>query len=118
MAADHAHDQGRAAKSVCAVRAFQNAGAKAVSVPVDEGGTDVEALERALADLQAQGIAPKFIYTIPTFQNPTGVELSVERRHALAKLADSHDHLWERVLRRQGVPLAMLATYPLDPAHN
>ena len=33
-------------------------------------------------------------------------------------LADSHDNLWERVLRRQGVPLALLATYPLNPANN
>lgn len=33
-------------------------------------------------------------------------------------LVTGHDAHWERVLRRQGLPLALLATYPLDPAHN
>lgn len=33
-------------------------------------------------------------------------------------LTTSHDRLWERVLRRQGTPLALLATFPADPAHN
>lgn len=73
-----------------AVRAFQNAGAKAVSVPIDENGTDVEALERTLADLKARGITPKFIYTIPTFQNPTGVSTSLERRKRIVELAHEY----------------------------
>lgn len=73
-----------------AVRAFQNAGARAISVPIDEDGTDVEALERTLAELKDAGVSPKFIYTIPTFQNPTGVSTSLERRKKLIALA--HDY--------------------------
>jgi 2-aminoadipate transaminase len=73
-----------------AVRAFKNAGAKAVSVPVDEEGTDVEALERTLADLKSQGVTPKFIYTIPTFQNPTGVSTTLERRKRIVELAHEY----------------------------
>ncbi len=73
-----------------AVRAFKNAGANAITVPIDEEGTDVEALERTLADLKAQGVAPKFIYTIPTFQNPTGVSTTLERRRRIVELAHEY----------------------------
>jgi 2-aminoadipate transaminase len=73
-----------------AVRAFTNAGAKPVTVPVDENGIDVDALATTLADLKTQGITPKFIYTIPTFQNPTGVSTSLERRHRLVELAHEY----------------------------
>lgn len=67
---------------------FQLAGAEVVGVEVDEDGVDPAKVSAALDRLAADGRAPKFLYTIPTFQNPAGVELSVERRHALAKLAD------------------------------
>lgn len=67
---------------------FQLAGAEVVGVEVDEDGVDPAKVSAALDRLAAEGRAPKFLYTIPTFQNPAGVELSVERRHALAKLAD------------------------------
>jgi 2-aminoadipate transaminase len=73
-----------------AVRAFQNAGAQAVSVPVDDEGTDVEALARTLVDLEARGVTPKFIYTIPTFQNPTGVSTTLERRRRIIELAHQY----------------------------
>lgn len=73
-----------------AVRAFENAGAKAIAVPIDDQGTDVEALERTLADLRAEGITPKFIYTIPTFQNPTGVSTTLERRKRIIELAHEY----------------------------
>jgi 2-aminoadipate transaminase len=55
-----------------------------VEVPVDADGMDVEALA-ALAD--ALGEPPKVIYTIPTFQNPAGTTLSLERRVRLVELA-------------------------------
>jgi DNA-binding transcriptional MocR family regulator len=50
-------------------------------VPVDADGLDVEALERQLADGPVA-----FVYSIPTFQNPTGSTLSLERRRRLAGL--------------------------------
>jgi 2-aminoadipate transaminase len=67
---------------------FRLAGADVVGVEVDENGIDPDKVESALDKLAAEGRAPKFLYTIPTFQNPTGVELSVERRHRLARIAD------------------------------
>jgi DNA-binding transcriptional MocR family regulator len=50
-------------------------------VPVDDDGLDVDALEREL-----NGPPAAFLYTIPTFQNPTGSTLSLERRRRLAEL--------------------------------
>lgn len=66
---------------------FRLAGAEVIGVAIDEDGIDPAGVEAALDKLAAEGKSAKFLYTIPTFQNPTGVELSVERRHALAKLA-------------------------------
>lgn len=63
----------------------------AVPVPLDEGGLDLEALETALRRLDAQGVRPRFLYTIPTFHNPAGVTMSLERRRALLDLAARHD---------------------------
>lgn len=73
-----------------AVRAFKNAGAKAIGIPVDAEGTDVDALEAELAHLKAEGITPKFIYTIPNFQNPTGVSTTLARRKRLVELAHEY----------------------------
>src|SRR5918912_2821241 len=58
-------------------------GAEIVAIPQDDDGLDVAALERALGD----GPAPAFLYTIPTFQNPSGRTLPSERRQALVDLA-------------------------------
>jgi len=55
-----------------------------IEVPGDADGMDVEALAR-LAD--EHGAPPKLIYTIPTFQNPAGTTLSLERRERLIELA-------------------------------
>jgi 2-aminoadipate transaminase len=52
-------------------------------VPVDDDGLDLDALERLLD----RAPPPAFLYTIPTFQNPTGVTLSAERRRGLAEVA-------------------------------
>ena len=57
-------------------------GAEVVPVRQDDDGLDVDALERALGD----GARPAFVYTIPTFQNPSGRTLSVERRRRLVEL--------------------------------
>ena len=67
---------------------FRLAGAEVIGVAVDDQGIDPAGVEAALDKLAAEGKSAKFLYTIPTFQNPTGVELTVDRRKALAKLAD------------------------------
>jgi DNA-binding transcriptional MocR family regulator len=64
-------------------------GAEIVAIPQDEEGLDVEALERALGSADA----PAFLYTIPTFQNPSGRTLSTERRRRLVELAAERDLL-------------------------
>jgi 2-aminoadipate transaminase len=56
---------------------------------MDDEGLQPEALERALAE----GEQPAFLYTIATFQNPSGRTLSLERRHRLVELARAHDLL-------------------------
>jgi 2-aminoadipate transaminase len=58
-------------------------------IAMDDEGLDPAALEEALAD----GEKPAFLYTIPTFQNPSGRTLSVERRRRLVELARAHDLL-------------------------
>lgn len=59
-------------------------GAELLEVPVDDNGMIVDDLPRLLGDRR-----PKAIYTIPTFQNPSGATLSLERRHRLLELARS-----------------------------
>nr|WP_202888150.1 PLP-dependent aminotransferase family protein [Kribbella solani] len=59
-------------------------GAELLEVPVDGDGMIVDDLPRLL-----DGRTPKAIYTIPTFQNPSGATLSLERRHRLLELARS-----------------------------
>jgi len=58
-------------------------------VPMDDDGLELGALERALAD----GAKPSFLYTIPTFQNPSGRTLVTERRQRLVELAREHNLL-------------------------
>lgn len=65
-------------------------GANIVGVPLDDDGIDMDALANILADLSAQGNSPKFLYTIPTIQNPTGSVLPLDRRHRLIELARQH----------------------------
>ncbi len=50
----------------------------------------MDALATALDDLKRKGIRPKYIYTIPTVQNPTGTILPVERRREMLRLAAAH----------------------------
>jgi len=66
-----------------AIMAFQGFEAQVEGVPLDAEGLAVDELERLLA----AGRPPKLLYTIPDFQNPAGVSLSTERRHALVELA-------------------------------
>jgi 2-aminoadipate transaminase len=66
-------------------------GATAVPVAVDEDGMNMDALAAELARLKAEGIRPKYIYTIPTVQNPTATIMPLERRERLMELAQQYD---------------------------
>ena len=63
-------------------------GVDVVALPMDDEGLDLDALAR---ELRRQPDRPSFLYTIPTFQNPSGRSLSLERRRALAELAAEHE---------------------------
>jgi 2-aminoadipate transaminase len=64
-------------------------GVETTPVAMDDEGLDLDALTQALES----GRTPAFLYTIPTFQNPSGRTLSVERRHRLAELVREHELL-------------------------
>jgi 2-aminoadipate transaminase len=76
-----------------AVFAFKNLGVNVVSIPVDDQGTDTAALEQELQRLQGEGIAPKFIYVISNFQNPSGISTTLKRRQRLVALAQEYGTL-------------------------
>ncbi|MFG2134531.1 PLP-dependent aminotransferase family protein [Streptomyces sp. NPDC048751] len=73
---------------LAALQVFGLAGARVVAVPTDADGVDPDALAAAV-----QRERPKLLYTVPTFQNPTGRTMPVERRAAVASVAARHG-LW------------------------
>ncbi len=68
-----------------AIQAMREYNAKLVAMPTDDQGVIVEAAEELIKQHH-----PKMMYVIPTFQNPTGITLSLERRKALAQLANKY----------------------------
>ena len=72
-----------------AIMAFRGFQADVVAVPLDDEGLEVDALAQLLAD----GLRPKLLYTIPDHQNPAGVTLAAERRAALVELARRYGFL-------------------------
>ena len=68
-----------------ALEAFEASGARVIGVPVDRAGMQLDGLETVLEREQ-----PRLIYTVPTFQNPTGAVMSVRRRRGLCELAARH----------------------------
>jgi 2-aminoadipate transaminase len=62
-------------------------GVNIVGIPLDQDGMRMDALAAALADLQAKGVRPKYIYTIPTVQNPTATIMPESRRRELLALS-------------------------------
>src|SRR5258705_7729530 len=73
-----------------AVHRLTRRGVHTVGIPLDREGMRMDALAAALADLKQRGITPKYIYTIPTVQNPTGTIMPEPRRAELLRLAEQH----------------------------
>ena len=69
-----------------AITRVKRLGVNVVGVAVDHDGVVIEALEAILDDLSSRGIRPKYLYTIPTVQNPTATIMSKGRREALLAL--------------------------------
>ena len=76
-----------------ALNTFQVYEARFLQVELDEEGMKTEELESLLKKLKADGKKIKLLYTIPTFQNPSGVTISEERRKHLVELAEDFDFI-------------------------
>src|SRR5215475_7610437 len=72
-----------------AIMAFRGYEADVRGVAMDDDGMRVD----LLGDLLAGGLRPKIIYTIPDYQNPTGLSMNAERRHELVRLARRYGFL-------------------------
>lgn len=68
------------------LNAFRSYGANLVGVEIDDDGMNIDSLEKALKENKNA----KFIYTIPNFQNPSGVTMSLEKRKAIYALAKKY----------------------------
>ena len=75
---------------VGAISAFDANEADMHSIPMDENGLKTELVEAEIKKLISKGKKPKFIYTIPTFQNPTGVTMSLDRRRHLIEISQKY----------------------------
>ncbi|MGH8666443.1 MAG: PLP-dependent aminotransferase family protein [Burkholderiales bacterium] len=62
-------------------------GVTPIGIPLDGDGIRIDLLSKALDELKRKGVRPKYIYTIPTVQNPTGTILPVQRRRELLRLS-------------------------------
>ena len=72
---------------------LERAGVRRLGVPLDGNGMRMDALANILARLKAEGTRPKYIYTIPTVQNPTGSIMPEARRLEMLRLAREYDVL-------------------------
>ncbi|GDY37812.1 PLP-dependent aminotransferase family protein [Acidovorax sp. NB1] len=70
------------------IQCFRLYGAELISAPIDGNGVKTDELEKLIAEHK-----PKFVYLIPTFGNPSGAMLSLERRKAVLEMAVKHNTL-------------------------
>jgi 2-aminoadipate transaminase len=73
-----------------ALTKLKRLGVNVIGAPLDDEGLTIDGLARIIEDLGRKGIRPKYVYTIPTVQNPTGSILPRERREALLALTRKH----------------------------
>ncbi len=75
------------------IQLFRDHSLLSVQISTDEGGLQVEALADSLKSLAGRGERARFLYTIPNFQNPSGITLAADRRQAVLDLAERYDLL-------------------------
>jgi len=73
------------------INAYRSYEANLTGVPLDKDGMIMDALEEKILGLQKDDITPKFIYVVPTFQNPAGVVMPEARRKKLVDIANEYD---------------------------
>jgi 2-aminoadipate transaminase len=96
-----------------AVPVFSSYQADVVQIDVDAQGMRMDLLDEALVRLDREGRRPKFVYTVPSFQNPAGVTMSLPRRRRLVEIAHEREMLVLEdnpygLLRYEGEPNATL----------
>ncbi|HEV2300841.1 MAG TPA: PLP-dependent aminotransferase family protein [Stellaceae bacterium] len=102
-----------------ALTKLQRLGVNVVGTPLDAEGLTIDGLRRVLGDLAKKGTKPKYIYTIPTIQNPTGSVMPLARRRELLALSAEHgvpifeDECYADLLWEGEAPPAI---YSLDPS--
>lgn len=75
------------------INAFRSYEANLTGIPLDEEGMKIDVLEDTLKKLRNENIFPKFVYVVPTFQNPAGVIMSESRRKKIVDLANEYDFI-------------------------
>ncbi|MFT5087064.1 MAG: 2-aminoadipate transaminase [Candidatus Latescibacterota bacterium] len=101
------------------IGAYKGLGATLVGIPVDDDGMRMDALAETMADLHKKGTPPAFIYTLTTYQNPTGSIMPLERRKQLLEIAAHYeaivveDNCYADVHFEGKVPPSL---YALDPS--
>jgi 2-aminoadipate transaminase len=78
---------------LAAINTFKAYNPEFVGLKMDDDGIIMDSLESILKELQSKHKKVKFLYTVPTCQNPAGVTLSMERRKRLLELASEYDFL-------------------------
>jgi 2-aminoadipate transaminase len=78
---------------VGAIGAFRSYAAHFIGIDLDDQGLRMDQMKQCLHRMRLEGNLPKFIYTVPDFQNPAGVTLSLERRHKLLDMAREYQVL-------------------------
>jgi 2-aminoadipate transaminase len=76
-----------------AIQAFHAFEANCETIPMNDEGIDTDSLRRNLKRLNRTGVNPKFIYTVPTYQNPSGETMSLNHRKELLDIASEYDFL-------------------------
>lgn len=100
---------------LCALDVFRSYGAHMVGVPMDDDGMKMDALEQAVKD----NPNTKFIYTVPSFQNPTGRTMTADRRQKMIEIADKYNIMILEddpygAIRFAGKDVAPVKTYDHD----
>lgn len=78
---------------LAALSAFRQFSPQFLTIPVGDEGLDLETLEEELERLRARGKSMKMLYTVPSFQNPTGVVMPQPNRGKLLEMAEEYDFL-------------------------
>lgn len=74
-----------------ALAAFELENAEYIAKDIEDDGSDVVGLDTAIEESINRGLTPKFIYVVPDFQNPSGITMSLTKRHALLEMAKKYE---------------------------